>query len=275
MRFHHLSPALLLGLVACAPQAKPVTRLDCPARHGELNRVSVAADGRSCLYQTSHGAEVQLRLLPVAGGYAKTLASLEAELSPLVRSAAPVDALQAAAPGDATPEPSTAKRGTKITLSSEHGVKVERLDPAAVAAQAETDAEASGAAAGDADADGWPGRETTNVDLPGLHVHADDAGAKVQMGSVHINADEAGATVRTTSETRARGEGFSRERSGVRSTLILTSDRPGAPYHLAGYVAAGRKSGPLAVATVKLRDGVEHDELYHDARWLVRRNSGL
>jgi len=58
--------ALALALAACKPptprhKARPeasgvVTSLDCPARQGGLERVSVAADGRSCAYSDQKGA---------------------------------------------------------------------------------------------------------------------------------------------------------------------------------------------------------------------------
>jgi len=70
-------------------QLKAVSKLDCPAAQGELTRVSAAADGQSCVY-SAEGAEVTLRIVPLAGGdAASALAPLETELKALLPPKAP------------------------------------------------------------------------------------------------------------------------------------------------------------------------------------------
>jgi hypothetical protein len=66
----------------CARRPDPAARtaLDCPVHAGRLNRVSVAADGRDCRYADALGDELELRLLPVAGGPEAALQAIEQAL---------------------------------------------------------------------------------------------------------------------------------------------------------------------------------------------------
>src|SRR5688572_23542474 len=84
--------ASLVALAACSPKvdtrhhhaARPrrheqwraINKLACPAKQGELRRLSAAADGQSCVYEGAI-AEVSLRLLALNGGGA------EAALAPI------------------------------------------------------------------------------------------------------------------------------------------------------------------------------------------------
>ncbi|WP_369059207.1 hypothetical protein ABOZ73_16495 [Caulobacter sp. 73W] len=88
-----------LALAACGPDGRPPkpsnnhwndkamsvkARLECPDQKGELKRVSVAADGKSCVY-TASNAEVTLRLLDVGpGGAQAALSPIETELRAIV-----------------------------------------------------------------------------------------------------------------------------------------------------------------------------------------------
>src|SRR4051812_20128066 len=72
----------LTGLAACAPGGPSTARtaLDCPQRQGDLERSSIAPDQKSCIYATSEGDQVSLRLIPVSGSYQDALAPVEQEL---------------------------------------------------------------------------------------------------------------------------------------------------------------------------------------------------
>ena len=74
--------ALALSTAACTPSGPPKARvaLDCPATQGELDRKSVAPDGKSCVYASRDGDEVSLRLIPVSATYEATLQPIEQEL---------------------------------------------------------------------------------------------------------------------------------------------------------------------------------------------------
>ncbi|MDG2522444.1 hypothetical protein P7B02_12900 [Caulobacter segnis] len=88
-----------LALAACGPDGKPPkpsnnhwndkastvkARLECPDKQGELTRVSVAPDGKSCTY-TAKDAEVVIRHLPVGPeGAQAALAPIENDLRTIV-----------------------------------------------------------------------------------------------------------------------------------------------------------------------------------------------
>lgn len=79
------SPVLAVAVAGCGAP-KPITRLDCPEKHGALSRVSASADGQACAYRATDGTDVDLRLLALAAGPAAALRPIEAQLS---REAAP------------------------------------------------------------------------------------------------------------------------------------------------------------------------------------------
>lgn len=245
-----------LALAGCnaPPSPAQLAKLDCPKTEHDLTLVSAAPDGKSCAYSSAEGAEVTLRLTPVDGGVEKTLASVETALR----------AGLIASPGSATPD--------KVTAASHH-------ESAQVAAQAEADAEAEPAEDTAPAKDGkWEvahgDGDHARVDLPGVHIDARDDSARVRVGPIHIDADDGGAEIRMQRDVRLRGESLSREKRGVRATLILTGDELPGGYGFAGYEAGGPKSGPLAVATVKGKAG-DPDELYEAVKALVRRNGGV
>ncbi|MDB5495722.1 MAG: hypothetical protein JWP86_3059, partial [Phenylobacterium sp.] len=114
-----------------------------------------------------------------------------------------------------------------------------------------------------------------NINLPGLHVEADDRNAKVNIGGIRIDASDDEATVHVTRDVRLRGEAFSREKRGLRVTFIAKRDNLPDGYHFVGYEASGPKTGPLTVAIVKSHDEItDGNRLYHDIQRLVRRNGG-
>jgi hypothetical protein len=145
-------------------------------------------------------------------------------------------------------------------------------------------------------------KDTVNIDLPGVHIHAKgDRGADIEAGHVDINAGDDGAHVRVRKDERMDQDGKTvsvdshDDHGGVtvdandsgaeihvdagrhhntRLTVILVSEVPGPHgYKLAGYEARGPRDGPLVVASVKARTE-QRDSLYHDMRALVARNVG-
>lgn len=67
------------------PETRTVARLTCPDRQGELRRLAMAADGRSCSYTAPHGGEVTLRLVAAGAPDPRAaLAPIEAELRSVV-----------------------------------------------------------------------------------------------------------------------------------------------------------------------------------------------
>ena len=238
-----LASAVVLATAACAPGGKPAARaaLDCPAREGDLSRVSQAADQRSCVYASSAGDDVSLRLIPVTGGPEATLQSIETELQAEVAPPAPADA----------GKPADAER---------------------VAREAEADS-------GRWDDNGGrrgrrPHGDTARIDLPGIHIRADDNKANVHVGMIDVDAGEEGAVVRMARDVRLRGESLSPERRGFRSTYILARHNLKDGYKAVGYEAGGPKTGPLTVAVVKAKSG-QHDDIFNDVKKLVRRNGGV
>lgn len=237
---------LLLSATACAPGAKPPARtaLDCPAAQGPLKRQSQAPDGKSCRYADGHGDEVELRLAPVASDPQAALAPIEAELR------AELAPSPTATPAASAADPAVAK------AASDSAANLHRAAVAHMGRHRHSD--------------------RAEVDIPGLHISADDDRASVQMGQLNIDADAGSdtAAVRATHDVRLRGEALSRERRGFRATYKLYREPLKDGFHSVGYEAAGPRTGPLAVAVVKLRDDQPHG-LSRSVRRLVRRNGGV
>ena len=253
--------ALAAALGACAPRTPPMARtaLDCPSSQGDLNRASVAPDGKTCLYTSRDGDEVSLRLIPVSGGYQATLAPIEQELKAQVASAQETAQAKVAEADQAAKAASGAAKGA-----------ADAAKQAASDAMGEArDAEAAAKDASDVDA-------VTRIDLPGIHISADegDGGrARVDVGSVHVNAGDQGAEIRVDKPVRLRGEALSPQKRGFRATYILANDNLKGGWRAVGYEAGGPQAGPMTVAVVKSRSG-EHDHILSDVKRLVRLNSG-
>lgn len=263
--------ALALSGAACAPGVAPTARatLDCPATEGDLTRTSVSADQRTCLYTTRGGNEVSLRLIAAPGGYEAVLAPIEQEL----RAEIATDPQGAVAPTEAK-DPDAKGPDAKGPDAKGPGV-----DAAKAAREAAEDAgreakDAEDAAGVRIDASRGKG-EHAHIDLPGIHINADDSGkADVNVGMIHVNAGENGAVVRIARDVRLRGEAFSRERRGFRATYILAQDNLKDGWKAVGYEAGGPKSGPVTVAVVKVKAHDHHDVFDHVKR-LVRKNGGV
>jgi hypothetical protein len=275
---------LALTASACArpgPSPAMLGRLDCPASQGELTRVSVAPDGKSCVYRVQSG-EVTLSLVPVAGGPDATLAKIEADLK--AEAGAPaVQASNAAAVEPAKPGADAEAR--KVDAEAWSDAKVAQTGTAANAA-AKADDEASDEedavrtrvreklAARGIDVDDKDG-EAAHINLPGIHIDAQGDRANVHVGPIHVDANGDTATVKMSKTVRLRGEALSPSGSGIRASFIYAGDGLSGGYKYVGYEAAGPKTGPLAVAVVRSKAGHgSHGDLYDDVKRLVRRNGG-
>lgn len=259
----------LTSLSACAPMTPPTARvaLDCPSEVGGLKLSTMAPDRKSCLYSTRGGDEVSLRLISVSGNYETALQPIEAELQAQI------------APDTASAgEKSEAKPGAPIAKAAASAA----ADASAVAKQAADDArgdikiskkDAQGDSKIEIGASADKG-DHAHIDLPGIHISADDSKADVNVAGVHVNAGENGATVRMSRDVRLRGEAFSPERHGFRSTFILARDDLKDGWRSVGYEAAGPKTGPITVAVFKEHEGAHHD-VSDDIKRLVRRNGGV
>jgi hypothetical protein len=113
----------------------------------------------------------------------------------------------------------------------------------------------------------------SEVNLPGLHITADDRKAQVVVGGMHVDASETGAVVRKAREVKMRGNPFVLERRGYRASLMIARDDEASGFPLIGYEAGGPKTGPLTVAIVHAT-GHDHG-VFAQAKSLVRRNGGV
>lgn len=257
--------ALALTAAACGPKV-PAARaaLDCPQTQGDLTRTSASPDGKACTYTNDGGAEVTLQLVNVTGSPDATLAGIETTL--LANRTAPVaeDAKDGTKeePAKASPQAATdAEKAAKQAADDTKGVSVQvRIDPHGKSGVVTEDG------------------GTTRVNLPGIHVVANDNDdtANVRVGPLTIDAGDDGATVRMRRDVRLRGEALSREKRGLRAMFIYTGDDLPEGYRFVGYEAGGPKRGPITVAVVKSKtEGPDGGELYPDVKKLVRKNGGV
>jgi hypothetical protein len=260
--------AVLATAAACAPDRPPVARtaLDCPATQGDLTRGAIAADGKTCTYTTRDGDEVSLRLIPVTGSYQAALQPIEQELAGEVMT----EKEEAQAKVKEADDQAKSAAASAKTASGDAKGAAEAAKQAANDALGEAkDAEAAAKDASDVDA-------VTRIDLPGIHINADEGSGKadINVGSIHVDAGDKGAVIRIDQPVRLRGEALSPEKRGFRATYILANDNLKDGWRAVGYEAAGPKVGPITVAVVKSRSG-EHDHILNDVKRLVRRNGGV
>jgi hypothetical protein len=260
--------ALALTAAACGPKTPPArAALDCPAREGDLTRTSAAPDGKACTYTTSGGAEVTLQLVDVAGGVSATLAGIEKNLLADRAPAKPAAEVDKGLNAEIQAEVNEAL--AEARSDSGWGVSVDQSKDGKTTVVTGGD----GKAAVVADENG-----TTRVNLPGVHIVANDADdtARVQIGPLNIDAGGAGATIRILRDVRLRGEALNPEKRGVRATLIYTGDDLPDGYRFVGYEAGGPKRGPITVAVVRARSGgPDSGDIYPDVKKLVRHNGGV
>ncbi|MCR5875953.1 hypothetical protein LRS10_18430 [Phenylobacterium sp. J426] len=263
-----LAAASLLPLAACASKAPPRAALDCPATQGALTRTSAADDGKTCVYASADGAEVTLRLIPVAGSAFATLDRLESTL---------LAEADKAPTGEAVAVAETAASATSIA------------DARRIESEAAKDAAAVQAPGAERSDDGVDvrveagkvvvkeGGSTTRVNLPGVRIEADEDSdsASIRIGPMHIDANGDEARLQVRRDVRLKGESLSREKRGVRATFIV-GGRQGENRSFVGYEAGGPKTGPLAVAIVRSNQALDTgDDVLDDVKRLVRKNGGV
>jgi len=265
---------LALGVAACGPKTPPVrTALECPASVNELTRTAISPDGKSCAYTTSRGANVTLQLVSVQGGVDATLAGIENTLL-ADRIAKPEDEK---AEVEAKADGAAAKADDKMAKADEKAAKAGEK----AAKEAEDDAE-------DASADieitqsgktivREHGDGTTHVNLPGIHITANDKddSANVQVGPINIDAGGDGAKVHLgPRDVRLRGEPMNLERRGMRASFFYKGDDLPDGYRFVGYEAGGPKAGPITVAIVKSKAS-DTSRMGSGVTRLVRMNGGV
>ena len=264
---------LALATAACAPRTTPVrASLDCPQAQGDLSRTAVASDGKSCAYVTSNGVEVTLQLISTASGADAALSAVETTLL-ANRQAPKVGEPTKAADGKPAADTDKAlETGTGSQINDEIQKAVD---------EAKRDTQSAGVTVR-IDKTGKHVSETgdgkTRVDLPGIHIVADDANdsANVRVGPITINAGDGGATIRMRRDVRLRGEALNPEKRGLRATFIYTGEDLPSGYRFVGYEAGGPKAGPITVAIVKSKlEGDDGGEIYPDVKKLVRKNGGV
>ena len=284
--------AAALSLAACdrngaplfgpAAALKPVSRLNCPQEQGMLKRTGASPDGQTCTYSDGDGTDVALQIVRTSGQDPRqALKPLEASLETV-----------AAQPGSNEPAESDEEVGTP--QPTHPADEKSRAAVEAAADQANQDAAVDGRENDhvDKDADDHPGHhhgdkdDHVSVDMPGVHVKADGDKADVNVFGMQIKADGDHGSV-----THKPRSGFGRSlsiegddsgavirtdhvgRANYRSTVMwLQDDKEGRAYASVGYVAAGPNTGPLVVATVKIRGDRKHG-VYDNAAKLVRRAS--
>jgi len=144
--------------------------------------------------------------------------------------------------------------------------------------------------AGTASSPGAPDRDRVDINLPGIHIHANgDGHTDVDTAGVHVAAhDHGGSGDNAVVQVNGLGdkgvtinasEGGAQIHvdeggSGVRAHYILASDTAGPHgYRMAGYEARGPAGGPIVVAEI-LAKSDDQDDLHHDIHALIRRNVG-
>lgn len=261
--------ALALTAAACGPKV-PAARaaLDCPMRQGELTRTSASPDGKACTYSSGSGTEVTLQLVSVQGGIDSTLSNIETNLmAETIRAAA---AGKAAEQAEAKPAEAAAGDGKAAATAAEQAAKE------AVADTKDIDVKVEVGKHGAVVTEGEGG--VTRVDLPGIHIVADDEkdSAKVQLGPIKIDAADDTAQIRIRRDVRLRGEQLNPEKRGMRATFIYAGDELGDGHHFVGYEAGGPKRGPITVAIVKSKnEDIEDSDLHGAVKKLVRLNGGV
>jgi hypothetical protein len=263
---------LAFGMSACAPRTPAAARvaLDCPTDRGDLKLTASAPDKKTCAYVTSDGDQVSLRLIPVSTTYEAALQPVEQELQAEV----PTEQ-EAAKASEAKAAENVAKASSATAADAAKAAKQASEDAVSRAPDAKRDR------GHDADTDGKMGitagddhGDHADINLPGIHISADDDNAKVNVGMVHVDAGENGATVRVARDVRLRGEALSPQRRGFRATYILAKDNLKDGWKTVGYEAAGPKAGPIAVAVFKVHDGHRRN-VSEDVKRLVRENGGV
>jgi hypothetical protein len=271
--------AALVGLCACTPptdhyghwgkEARPMktlSKLDCPEEKGGFKRMSTAPDGRSCTYSGEDDSTLELKLVNVSGNVDTALNGVENEAHALV----PV---QPEADAPTPPEQPAAAGAPQAAVPASGPVDVS-IHPAG--------SKLPDGRSGDHD------RNDVNIDLPGIHIHANDDKAKVRVAGIKVDADDEHDTAHVEGKTSFTGsfkvdthDGGAIVRvdnsdTNIRRRVQFSSDTAGPQGdYTAGYVAHGPRSGPLVVAVVRSKDRRhDNDGLFDDAARLVKATIG-
>lgn len=268
--------AMALTAAACGPKV-PAARaaLECPMKQGDLTRTSASSDGKTCTYAADGGAEVTLQLVSTQGGVDSTLAAIETNL--LANRLTPEQQAAAGAASGATAGGSAASAAAADAAAKQAAADTKGLD---------LDLKVDGKAVDAVNVEMKNGKtvvtegegSTTRIDLPGIHIVANDSDdtANIRVGPVNIDADEDTATIRVRRDVRLRGEALNPEKRGLRATFIYTGGDLPDGYRFVGYEAGGPKRGPLTVAVVRSKSGgPDGEDLYPDVKKLVRKNGGV
>lgn len=267
--------AVALTTAACGNGPPPMrAALDCPQSQGDLTRTSAAPDGKTCIYASPGGAEVTLQLVSTQGGVENALTAVETNLM-AERAKAEETAAAAAEAGANAAEAGATKPAAEAKAASSAAEQAQRE---ANADTANVDVKIEVGKKGAIVTESRTG-DVTRVELPGIHIVANDRDetAKVQVGPIKIDAGGDAATVRIgPRDVRLRGEQLSREKRGVKATFIYASDELRDGYRYVGYEAGGPKRGPITVAVVKSKtEEPDEGDLHRDVKRLVRKNGGI
>lgn len=277
--------ALALASAACTPSQRASAaltgRLDCPEKSGELKRVSVAADGKSCLYRISDTTEITLRLVSLDGVSPDiALARIETELHNGAAQGGAADpppalagkesaalAAKAVAQANADTAKTEAVARAESRPAEEGGVLDDAISSAVNAKLRE-----KGIDTADDDSDD---QVDAHIHLPGVHVDTSSDQATVRVGPINIDTNGEHVNIKSMQDVRLRGEGFSAHKRGIQAMFLFAADQLNDGYKFVGYEAAGPRTGPLTVAIVKSKaeDGF-HGDILGDIKRLVRRNAG-
>ena len=257
-----LIAASTLALAGCSHGASySVAKLQCPASEGDLTRTGVTDGGKACAYRSSDGAEVSIALVPVKDSPEATLARIETELR--------------STPGPMSPEAAADQADTARTIADAAAAKATMGAIAAEVARVQAEA-AADAGIGSSDHGPDEPRDSAQINLPGVHISADDSTANVRIGPIKVDASSEDAIVNVYRDVRMRGEALSTKKRGVRASFIYTGKDLPAGYRYIGYEAGGPKTGPLTVARIRSKTDTESgDRIRHDVQELVRRNGGV
>jgi len=133
----------------------------------------------------------------------------------------------------------------------------------------------SGPSAVNIDADDEGGdhdHDHAKIDLPGVHINADNGKADIHILGADIKADGDKADIHTDmgmkGTTIHAGPGGAEIRAGevgahaAQLVFILAGDNPGpSGFHSVGYIARGPAAGPLVVGEFKSKE--EHQHGHH------------
>jgi hypothetical protein len=244
---------------------KTISKLDCPESQGDLKRVSIAPDGKSCSYG-GPDVEVTLQLLSFTGPPADALGPIEAELRAIMPDApanTPKPPATPAAPS-ATSKETVHMPG--LTVETEEGQTVERATVRMPGVKIETDG------------------ENAKVEVAGVKIEARDGKNEVRITRERWSEDEKGQLVVNAQDGDVTVDGGEHglriggpKKQGFRSTFVKSTDSAASPYGFVAYEARGPKAGPLVVAVLKSKAKTAKrgpDGLLRDAGALVRHNVG-